>query len=486
MRVAGLRRRDRGAVNGSSPSQPRVWGVRELLNYVKKWVERDERLADLGVRGEVTGWTISRLGHAHFSLKEPSGAMLRCFVGKTSVPALPQIANGIEATAYGRLSVYTDRSELSLYVTSLALVGAGKLAAVYERIKRKLEAEGLFDPARKRAIPRYPFRVALISSPEAEGARDFWSIVRAKAPAMSVKLFATPVQGAFAAAAIAEAIARAVRWSPDVIAVVRGGGSDEDRLPFNEEVVARAIAAAPIAVVTAIGHRADHHVADDVADGSFATPTAAAQALVAGFADFPRTVADGLGRIRGLVAQRIGADGERLRRLSASPYLLGFDRLGDTLTQRVDRLVEAVAGRHAATIHRHAERVRALERRLATNDPSARLAERSGRFRSATAAMDRAWTVRAGRAQRDVADAARGLAVSAREALQRLNTRAALLAARLGGKDPEAILQQGYAIVRVGKRVLKDAVQAHVGESIEARLWRGTIRARVEETQGDG
>jgi exodeoxyribonuclease VII large subunit len=473
-------------VNGAGASQPRVWGVRELLNYITRRIERDEKLADLGVRGEVTNLSKSVLGHVYFSLKEPSGASLRCFVRSAFARDLPELTNGVEATAYGALGLYPGRGDVQLTVTAVMLVGGGKLAAVYERIKRKLEAEGLFDPARKRTIPRYPFRVALISSPEAEGARDFWSIVAAKAPAIALRLFATQVQGVLAPAGIAEAVARAARSKPDVIAVVRGGGSDDDRLPFNEEIVARAIANAPVAVVTAIGHRADHHIADDVADASFATPTAAAEALVAGFVAYPRFIGDALGRARGLVAQRIGADRERLRRLGASPYLRGFERLGDALAQRVDRLAAAVASRHAATVHRHADRLRTLERRLAANDPSARLAVRRGRLRSATAAMDRAWTVRANRAERDAADAARGLTVSAREALQRLATRAALLEARLSGKDPEAILQQGYAIVRLGDRVLREALQVRSGETIEARLWRGTIRARVEETRADG
>jgi exodeoxyribonuclease VII large subunit len=473
-------------VNGASASQPRVWGVRELLNYVTRRIERDEKLVDLGVRGEVTNLKTSALGHVYFSLKEPSGASLGCFVRNASARDLPELANGLEVTAFGSLGLYPGRGDVQLTATAVTLVGGGKLAAVYERIKRKLEAEGLFDPARKRSIPRYPFRVALISSREAEGARDFWSIIAAKAPAVALRLFATQVQGVLAPAGIAEAIARAARSKPDVIAVVRGGGSDEDRLPFNEEIVARAIANAPVAVVTAIGHRADHHIADDVADASFATPTAAAEALVAGFAAYPRFIGDALGRARGLVAQRIGADRERLRRLGASPYLRGFERLGDALAQRVDRLVGAVASRHASTVHRNGDRLRTLERRLAANDPSARLAERRGRLRSAMAAMDRAWTVRANRAKRDGADAVRGLPVSAREALQRLATRAALLRARLDGKDPEAILQQGYAIIRIGDRVLKDAALARPGEAVDARLWRGTIRARVEETRPDG
>ncbi len=465
---------------------PRVWGVRQLINYVGKAFANDPRLSDLGVRGEITGLSRPPSGHVYFGLKEPSGATIKCFVRSSYARALPDIQNGIEATAYGSLGVYPDRSELSLNVASVELGGAGKLAAVYERIKRKLEQEGLFDAARKRALPRFPFRIALVSSPGADGAKDFLGVVRAKAPAALVTVVATPVQGVGAAEQIAAALAAAGRFAPDVIALVRGGGSDEDRLPFNEESVARAIAAAKAPVITAIGHRADHHIADDVADCSAATPTAAAERLVEGFATVHAVIGEDVERMRKRVRRLLADALGRTAELAASPYLRSFDRAHNALAQRVDRLSADLGARQAAVIHRRSGVLRALERRLIENDPGVRLAQRLGRVQAGTAALQRAAAGRVARGQRRLDLAGRGLQPATAASLLRAGTRLAILSARLDGKDPAAILQQGYAIVRRDGRAIRDARELAAGEAVEAQLWRGTFRARVEETQGDG
>ncbi len=304
---------------------------------------------------------------------------------------------------------------------------------------------------------------------------------------MRVRLFATPVQGPLAAVSIAEAIAKADRLAPDVIALVRGGGSDEDRLPFNEEIVARALVAADTPVVTAIGHSADHHIADDVADVAYATPTAAATALAAGFVASPRLFFDaGSARTRAGATPHRRDDGThcggcaRRRPCSASSASAMRSPSAPTGWCRT------IAARHAAALHRRVDRLRDLERRLATTIRALGSRSARGRLDVAASSIAGAWTARATRAARDSTTPVARLTPATRAMLERMRVRVELLRARLAGKDPEAILQQGYAIVRIGDRVLKDAARAHTGDAIEARLWRGTIRARVEETQGDG
>jgi exodeoxyribonuclease VII large subunit len=467
-------------------TSPKVWGVRELVNYLRRSLTQDARLSELGVRGELTEFAKSGIGHVYFGLKEPSGAVLKCFVHSRFVSDLPPLENGLEATAFGAIGLFEGRSQYQLSVTSVQLVGAGRLAAAYEKIKRKLEAEGLFDGVRKRPIPRYPFRVALVSSPEAEGARDFLTILRTKAPQIRVRVVPTAVQGQNAADSIARALAQAGRLDADVVVLARGGGSDEDRLPFNDENVARAIVASRVPVVTAIGHQGDHHVADDVADREAATPTAAAELLIAGFVALPQLLRDSRARLRSSLQHRIDERTARYRRAAGSAYLQRFERVSDVLSERVDRLLTSVVSAEREVIRRNDAYVRELERRLNRYDPRAQLAARATRVAGLREALHRRMATRLATARRDASDAARMLEGAAAARLQRAGHRLALWTARLEGKNPETILQQGYAIVRHNGRVIGAAADVAVGDAIEAQLSRGTVTARVEATAQDG
>jgi len=465
---------------------PKVWGVRELINYVERTLTRDPRMTDLGVRGEVTGLSHSSSGHVYFDLKEPSGAILKCFVRNGFAADLPALENGIEAIAFGSVSVYADRSQVQLQVTHAQLVGAGRLAAMYERIKRRLEAEGLFDPARKRALPRYPFSVALVSSSEAEGARDFRRLLRDKAPYVRVTLFPTIVQGLTAAESIARMVTFAGRSDAQVVVIARGGGSDEDRIPFNDELVARAIVNSPLPVVTAIGHQGDHHIADDVADREAATPSNAVDILAANFVALPAFLQGARERVRALVQQGITHRREKLRRIVSSPYLQRFGRATDALAQRVDQLHKNLTLHEREVLRRKHAQLYGLERRLLGFDPRARLATRAERLSGLEGRLIAAARRHLETLRRAARDRESRVTTIARARLETRGQRLALLAAQLEGKNPDTILQQGYAIVRHEGRVVRDAAQLAAGAAIEAQLARGLLRAKVEETMQDG
>lgn len=472
-------------MNPATPALRKVWGVRELLNYVSMMVTKDARLRDVGVRGEVTGYSPrSAYGNVFFGLKEPSGAVLPCFVRSDAVTDLPDLENGIEAVAYG--SVVTYGSQFQLRVTGAQLVGAGRLAAMYEKIKRRLEAEGLFEASRKRRLPRYPFRVALVSSADAEGANDVRGILREKAPFVRVTLFPTLVQGPTAAESIARAIALAGNSDSDVVIVARGGGSDEDRIPFNDELVARAIAAARLPVMTAIGHKSDHHIADDVADWAAATPSNAVDVLAANFVVLPAFLRETRSRIGALVQGRIDERSARFSRLASSPHLQSFARATDALAQRADHLHKLLSLREHEILRRCFERLQNLERRLVTFDPRAQFAARAERLEARRRSLRGAATRRLETLRRESAERDRRLVRASQARFGALRQRVALLGAQLAGKDPEIILQQGYAIVRSGGKVLRAAGEVATGDRIEAQLSRGALRAKVEETMQDG
>ncbi len=459
--------------------------MRELARYLARKFE-DPKLTDIGVRGEITGAKngASASGTMYFGLKGPN-VVLPCVAFSSVAQSLAKIEDGLEAIVYGQVRFYENRSTCQLYVTRVELVGAGSFAQIYERTKRKLEAEGLFDPSRKRPIPRFPFRIVLVSSPGADGANDFIGALRERCPFLDVRLEQTLVQGANAPPAIAQALARAGRSGADLIVVARGGGSDEDRIPFNDEQVARAIARSPIPVMTAIGHRADHHIADDVADFKADVPRDAANHIAREFLELPQRFRDAQQRMRASVLRRIESERKRVERLAGSPFLNRFDRIAGAKLQMLDQLAAGVPRAQAQVVRRKSDRLAGIERRLARFDPSVRLAQRGARISGLEQALALHWAAHAKAATRDLADRERSLDRAIAERLRAGEQRVERLRLQLAGKDPVKVLQLGYAIVRKDGRAVRDAAQFGPGDALDAQLAHGTVRARVEESMRD-
>lgn len=253
----------------------RVLSVSELNRMARDVLERSFPL--FWISGEISNMTRAASGHWYFSLKD-SSAQVRCvmFRGRNSyLDWQPREGDKVEARAV--VTLYEARGDFQLTVEFLQRAGMGALFEAYERLKRKLEAEGLFDPARKKALPAHPRRIGIVTSPDAAALRDVLTTLRRRMPGIPVVIYPTPVQGRDAAPKIAAAIdAASQRAEVDVLIICRGGGSIEDLWQFNEEIVARAIAACPIPTVSGVGHETDFTIADFAADQRAATPTAAA------------------------------------------------------------------------------------------------------------------------------------------------------------------------------------------------------------------
>ena len=253
-----------------------IYGVTEINQYVKALMDGDGVLRSVLVAGEVSNFKPYPSGHRYFSLKDPNGS-IRC-VMFSRFPLAFQPVNGMKVVAAGQISVYPRDGAYQLYCQSLAPAGAGDLEAAFEQLKAKLEAEGLFDPAHKKRLPRYPRRIVLVTSGAGAAVHDMIRILGRRYPAARVLLLPVRVQGAEAPPEIAGAIRYANRWRlGDVMIVGRGGGSREDLWAFNDERVARAIYDAEIPVISAVGHEPDVTIADFVADVRAATPTHAAE-----------------------------------------------------------------------------------------------------------------------------------------------------------------------------------------------------------------
>lgn len=270
-------------------SPTRVLSVSELNRLVRDMLERSFPL--FWISGEICNLTRAASGHWYFSLKD-SGAQVRCVMFRSRnsyMDWIPKEGDKVEARAL--VTLYEARGEFQLTVEFLQRAGLGALFEAFERLKNKLEAEGLFDAGRKKPIPTHPRQIGIVTSPDAAALRDVLITLRRRMPSTPVVLYPTPVQGKGAAALIAAAIDKAGRRAEcDVLIICRGGGSLEDLCQFNEEIVARAIAACGIPTISGVGHETDFTIADFVADQRAATPTAAAELVTPDRAALLRTL----------------------------------------------------------------------------------------------------------------------------------------------------------------------------------------------------
>ena len=258
-----------------------VYTVSQINGYLKELLEADPLLQSLLIRGEISNYKRYPSGHHYFSLKDEKGSM-RCVLFRGDAARLRfQPANGISVLAFGRISVLPRDGQYQMYCTELIEDGRGALDLAFERLRRKLEEEGLFDPARKKHLPAWPGRIALVTSPAGAAVRDMIRILGARWPMVGVLVVPVRVQGEGAAEEIAAAIDQVNRREDiDLIITGRGGGSREDLWAFNEEAVARAISRSRIPVISAVGHEPDVTISDYVADVRAATPSNAAELAV--------------------------------------------------------------------------------------------------------------------------------------------------------------------------------------------------------------
>ena len=316
-----------------------AWTVSDLTAHIKALILDDDLLRDVWIQGEVSNFVRYSSGHCYFSLKD-AGATLACVMWRSiadTLPALPQ--NGEQVIAHGHINVYETRGVYQLYVDYVRPAGIGDLHAEFERLKARLEAEGLFAAERKRPLPPWPRRIGVVTSPHGAALRDIVRVIRTRFPNVELILSPTLVQGNDAPPQIVHALEALIRHGQvDVILVARGGGSLEDLWAFNDERVARAIAASPIPVVSGVGHETDFTIADFVADVRAPTPSAAAAMVVPDGDELRRQIHAHVMRMTHRV--RLYVD-ERRRRLQGEERALRMyspQARVESIRQRVDDL----------------------------------------------------------------------------------------------------------------------------------------------------
>src|SRR5437763_8409925 len=415
----------------------RVWQVSELIRQINVELFRYN---DISVEGEATNVVRSAAGHLYFSNKD-ARAQMRVVLFATNARFLRfRIENGLQLVVRGRLTLYEQKGEFQLNAVAVEPAGLGALQLAFEQLKKQLADEGLFDPVRKKPIPMLPQRIAIVTSPTGAAIRDVLNVLGRRFEGLHVQVYPVRVQGRDAAREIAIAIRHLSRWQlHDVVLICRGGGSLEDLWAFNEESVARAIAACSIPTISAIGHETDFTISDFVADLRAPTPSAAAEVVIRAKSEICTQIDHMTRRVRHVVESRVRNYRHELRHLASS------DRLG-LLPRRIASRRERL-DRSRVTLFRMLEaRARSMRARLAAvNAPLLRFPAHVARER------------------------------------ERLRATAATLDA----VSPLSVLSRGYAIAfsrtKRGKRKpIMDANVVNVGDGIEVQLKRGTMQCTVD------
>ena len=396
------------------------FSVTEFTRRVRRLLEGDQALADVWVQGEISNFSRPNSGHLYFTLKDAAAA-LRCVMWKSDalrVRGMP-LQDGLSVEVHGKIGVYEPSGQYQLIVDLLRPAGEGALYAEFMRLKALLEAQGLFDPQRKRPIPDLPRVIGIITSPTGAALRDMINVLRRRLPLAEVVLAASPVQGNEAPLALVQALQKMnALVRPDVILLARGGGSIEDLWAFNDERVVRAVAESLSPVITGVGHETDFTLVDFASDLRAPTPTAAAELAT------PITSLDLFGALRADVL-----------------------RLDDLLMRQI------VERRSSLDV---------MNSGLRFYSPARRLQNESQRLDDLLR--------RAARAQ-----------------VQRITLQSAHLAGasrRLESLSPLAVLRRGYAVLtRLDDgKIVQDAAQAPLGSELRARLAKGTLDVKVQET----
>lgn len=350
--------------------QQPIYEVSQINEYIKLRFDDDAFLNNLFLRGEISNYKCYPSGHHYFSLKDAGGS-IRCVMFRGSAFSLRfRPENGMKVIAQGRISVFQRDGTYQFYVNQMTVDGVGDLHVAFEQLKAKLLAEGLFDPSRKRPLPRYPHTIAIITSSAGAALRDMLRILRKRYPLCEVKLLPVRVQGEEAPGEIAAALAYANRYRvADLIITGRGGGSIEDLWAFNDERVARAIAASQIPVISAVGHEPDVTISDFVADLRAATPSNAAELAVPDQMELRQALAARQALLLTQMQKRLKQERGTLERLASSRVLKSpINYINDRRLQ-VDYVQHRLTAAFSETVQRKHRRFASLTAKLDAMSP---------------------------------------------------------------------------------------------------------------------
>jgi exodeoxyribonuclease VII large subunit len=449
-----------GASAAARPEEKRrALTVRELTDRIQGLLETE--LLDVWVEGEVSNLKfMPSSGHYYFSLKD-AHAQIKAVVWRSDARLLKfKPRDGMKVLARGPIRVYAPRGDYQIQVQVLEPLGKGSLQQAFEELKERLGKEGLFAPERKRPLPLLPRRIGVVTSPTGAVIRDILRVLRVRYANLEVVIYPALVQGPEAAGQVAAGIRALNRMGGlDVIIVARGGGSLEDLWPFNDEQVARALAASAIPTLSAVGHETDYTIADFVADLRAPTPSAAAERVVQAKVDLASRVLSLEGRLHGGVRLRLTRVRARVEAVTSHRVFTAEQGRVRTHAQRVDELLRRAETAAGSRLLRSRDHARRLRERLVAFRPDRQIEALRSRLRASEQRLGTGFVRRL--------EAGRG----------RLST----LSGKLSALSPLSVLGRGYALVwdAAEERLLRRADDASVGDALRIRLHEGALRATV-------
>ncbi len=446
------------AAVSSTIQERRIWSVRALVSDIRQNVETG--YTDLWVEGEISNCRQAPSGHTYFTLKDGEAQLPVVLFRRQASLLRFRPADGLAALVRGRISVYESRGQLQLIAETMEPRGAGALQLAFEQLKARLAAEGFFAAERKRPLPAFPQCIGIITSPGGAVIRDIVTVSRRRHSSLNLLIYPATMQGASSAGSVEAGIRwfNAHRERVDLILIARGGGSIEDLAAFNDEALARAIAASELPVISAIGHETDFTIADFVADLRAPTPSAAAEIITAAQHRIEERVDALAMRVRRAGGYHLLHARQRYARLSSESVLL---RLRDAISRRDQRLDELRLRLDAAANRRlrvSSQRLSLLRERLRRQDLSLRVAAAQRRLQEARQRLQRVST---------------DLTLKLRVRLNRASS-------HLEALSPVAVLARGYALVYSSDgTLLRSARETAPGQSVHVRLGEGSLEADV-------
>jgi len=435
--------------------------VQALTKYIKRKFDFDPHLQDIFVKGEISNYKKHTSGHLYFTLKDNKARILAVMFSSQAKKLRFEPENGMTVLLHGEVSVYEPSGQYQIYVKEMEPEGIGALYLAFEQLKEKLSKEGLFNKDRKKPLPLYPKTVGVVTSPTGAAIRDIVTTIKRRYPIAKIIIYPALVQGNAAASSIVSAIETAnSRKEADLLIVGRGGGSIEELWAFNEEVVARAIFASEIPVISAVGHETDTTIADYVADLRAPTPTGAAELAVPNMDDLIEKILNRKIRLIRAIKERMNIESKRLDRLTKSYAFRYPQKLFEQKTEHLDRTMEQANRLLKQKLADTSQKMKYLEQRLKSNHPQVQFDAANNKLAQQVKHLSRTFEVI--------------FKLKEKEFLNHIS--------KLNVLSPLKVMERGYSIAYDSEEhIIKSIHNVKVGDSIKVILTDGTLKAKIFE-----
>ncbi|PFG05763.1 exodeoxyribonuclease VII large subunit [Bacillus sp. es.034] len=443
--------------------QSRYLTVQALTKYIKRKFDRDPHLSNLFVRGEISNFKRHSSGHMYFTLKDEKARILSVMFSSHNQSMKFRPENGMNVLIRGDISVYESGGQYQIYVKEMQPDGIGELYLAYEQLKEKLEKAGFFEPKRKRMIPKFPKRIAVVTSPTGAAIRDIITTIKRRYPIGEILVYPALVQGDQAPGSVAGAMKKVNEHGDiDVMIIGRGGGSIEELWAFNEEVVAKAIVESKVPVISAVGHETDFTIADFVADLRAPTPTAAGELAVPHIDDLMERIMNRKLRLIKSFKTKLQSERNRLNGLTKSYALRNPRNLYQQKIEAVDRLTDQLQRNISMHVKQDRERLSVLHSRLGRVHPSQIIKVQRERVLSMHSMLEKQF----------------------KQVLKEKNHRFTSALSTLHALSPLKIMDRGYSLVyRDEGELIKSSRQVKEGDRIEINVKDGKIHCEVESVE---